>query len=219
MARRNDGRIEPGQKLSTAISARAWNRAQDAADVVLGQRIDFLAGESRGFPQSLIVPARVTTSIQNVGLGHVVRLHGQATVRTPNLSTNETFAPQLEALNGTIHTPSEFNAGDFAFRQVYRDAFGVIVGGTEMPRPNFPKVVNLCIAGMCFARVRARLATTSAGAFVQPAMRRLTSDTVQNLAGVFDQTDAGIARLLYVDQLPKVLEDQQTKVYWGLVVL
>jgi len=33
---RADGRIEPGQKLSTAISARAWNRAQQAADVVLG---------------------------------------------------------------------------------------------------------------------------------------------------------------------------------------
>lgn len=33
---RSDGRIEPGQKLSTAISARAWNRAQQAADIVLG---------------------------------------------------------------------------------------------------------------------------------------------------------------------------------------
>ena len=33
---RTDGRIEPGQRLSTAISARAWNRAQQAADVVLG---------------------------------------------------------------------------------------------------------------------------------------------------------------------------------------
>ena len=33
---RPDGRIEKGQKLATAISARAWNRAQDAADVVLG---------------------------------------------------------------------------------------------------------------------------------------------------------------------------------------
>lgn len=35
MARRNDGRVEPGQSLKTAFSARAWNRAQDAADVVL----------------------------------------------------------------------------------------------------------------------------------------------------------------------------------------
>lgn len=33
---RPDGRIEKGQRLSTAISARAWNRAQEAADRVLG---------------------------------------------------------------------------------------------------------------------------------------------------------------------------------------
>lgn len=33
---RADGRLEPGQPLRGAISARAWNRAQDAADVVLG---------------------------------------------------------------------------------------------------------------------------------------------------------------------------------------
>jgi hypothetical protein len=33
---RPDGRIEPGQSLRGAISARAWNRAQDAADLVLG---------------------------------------------------------------------------------------------------------------------------------------------------------------------------------------
>jgi hypothetical protein len=36
-----DGRIEKGQRLSTAISARAWNRAQDAADIVLGVRPGF----------------------------------------------------------------------------------------------------------------------------------------------------------------------------------
>jgi hypothetical protein len=38
---RKDGRIEPGQKLGTAISARAWNRAQEAADIVLGERTRF----------------------------------------------------------------------------------------------------------------------------------------------------------------------------------
>jgi hypothetical protein len=32
------GRVNPGQKLTTAFSARAWNRAQDAADIVLGDR-------------------------------------------------------------------------------------------------------------------------------------------------------------------------------------
>ena len=41
---RPDGRIEPGQPLRSAISARAWNRAQDAADLVLGQQGGITAG-------------------------------------------------------------------------------------------------------------------------------------------------------------------------------
>jgi hypothetical protein len=41
---RNDGRIEAGQKLAGAISAKAWNRAQDAADRVLGAGTGFAAG-------------------------------------------------------------------------------------------------------------------------------------------------------------------------------
>jgi hypothetical protein len=41
---RPDGRIEPGQPLRGAISARAWNRAQDAADLVLGAGTGVEAG-------------------------------------------------------------------------------------------------------------------------------------------------------------------------------
>lgn len=48
MPSRRDGRIEPGQPLKSAISAAAWNRAQDAADVVLGQRPGFAADGVRG---------------------------------------------------------------------------------------------------------------------------------------------------------------------------
>lgn len=44
---RPDGRLEPGQPLRGAISARAWNRAIDAADVVLGDRYG-VGGESGG---------------------------------------------------------------------------------------------------------------------------------------------------------------------------
>jgi|GEM_PF-3914052 len=43
MPNRKDGRIEPGQPIASAISARAWNRAQDAADIVLGNRPGFAA--------------------------------------------------------------------------------------------------------------------------------------------------------------------------------
>ena len=45
---RNDGRIEAGQKLAGAISARAWNRAQDAADRVLGVGTGFTGGGATG---------------------------------------------------------------------------------------------------------------------------------------------------------------------------
>ena len=41
---RPDGRIEKGQRIRSAISARAWNRAQDAADLVLGARTGAEAG-------------------------------------------------------------------------------------------------------------------------------------------------------------------------------
>lgn len=41
-----NGRVEPGQPLSQAFSARAWNRAQDAADIVLGRAGGFSAGPS-----------------------------------------------------------------------------------------------------------------------------------------------------------------------------
>jgi hypothetical protein len=43
-----DGRIEKGQRIASAISARAWNRAQDAADVVLGVRPGTEADGIRG---------------------------------------------------------------------------------------------------------------------------------------------------------------------------
>lgn len=41
---RNDGRIEKGQSLRTAISAKAWNRAQEAADRVLGAQPGIVGG-------------------------------------------------------------------------------------------------------------------------------------------------------------------------------
>jgi len=47
---RPDGRLEPGQPLRGAISARAWNRAQDAADLVLGAN-----PSTEGVPGSLVL--------------------------------------------------------------------------------------------------------------------------------------------------------------------
>lgn len=48
MSDRPDGRIEQGMALSQAISARAWNRAQDAADLVLGGAAGIQPGPAVG---------------------------------------------------------------------------------------------------------------------------------------------------------------------------
>lgn len=56
------GRIEPGQPLESAISARAWNRAQDAADIVMGAGAGMGAAPSAGYqPIGNIILARNNT--------------------------------------------------------------------------------------------------------------------------------------------------------------
>jgi hypothetical protein len=64
MPTRRDGRIEPGQPLKTAISAAAWNRAQDAADMLMGQRPGFGAGAlgGDGSPYTALPCKNVTAS-------------------------------------------------------------------------------------------------------------------------------------------------------------
>jgi hypothetical protein len=67
---RPDGRIEKGQRLGAAISARAWNRAQDAADIVLGNRPSINADQ--GIPAMLV---KNTVLVRNDS-GEAIPLHG-----------------------------------------------------------------------------------------------------------------------------------------------
>ena len=47
---RNDGKLEPGQRLNGAITARSWNRMVDATEIVLGAPQDFGADGVQGPP-------------------------------------------------------------------------------------------------------------------------------------------------------------------------
>lgn len=67
---RKDGRIEKGQSLRSAISARAWNRAQDAADLVLGPVPQANAGDG-----SPIASASNVLLVSN-NSGEDVQIHG-----------------------------------------------------------------------------------------------------------------------------------------------
>ena len=60
---RTDGRVEPGQPIRSGLSARAWNRAQQAADIVLGVTPSFSAGSAGdGIPSHTSLYAKNNTT-------------------------------------------------------------------------------------------------------------------------------------------------------------
>jgi hypothetical protein len=107
---RPDGRIEPGQPLRGAISAKAWNRAQDAADLVLGAGTGIEAGVG-SYHSSDHVVIRIHKDLLSIstdplkigdGLGIGLSFSDAATmaVPTPIVATSEStlsdYAPALE---------------------------------------------------------------------------------------------------------------------------
>ena len=66
---RQDGRLEPGQRLNGAISARAWNRMMDAADVVHGDRYSVTAdGPKAGAKPYTWVYAKPSATVARWGV-------------------------------------------------------------------------------------------------------------------------------------------------------
>lgn len=81
------GRIEPGQPLEVAISARAWNRAQDAADIVFGAKSGMAAGSPlNALAPFIALPCR-NNSASDVPRGGVLSIRGFDTLEIEPTST------------------------------------------------------------------------------------------------------------------------------------
>jgi hypothetical protein len=226
MTARQDGRIESGQSLRSAISSRAWNRAQAAADLVLGTRVGFAADGVLGRgPSQLVVPVLVSTAINNVGIGHVVEIMGsvapyEAAATNPNILDNPASyePPRIFGLRGSIPLARLFPTSAQNFQRPDLQPTGVIVGGVKMPTIGQPEIVQVCISGLCVARV-AKTTTASQWGFVQPAVVRTTGQNQQNLAGVYEVSDFGVHRLLGHTFNTSVSISGSAQVTWGLVIL
>jgi hypothetical protein len=191
MPRRPDGRIEPGQKLASAISARAWNRAQDAADIVLGERTEFGAEAGMRMPGQLVVPCLVTN---NDLQGAIVQIGSIVDFRQPS-STSATIVGgnvTVRALAGVPFVPA--NLVDR--RSQAAKGFGVILGGAKMPAFGESSVLDVCIAGPCIARVNRR--SSSMLTRVQPPVIRnnLEAQFPKDIVGVGEDSECGHALLL-----------------------
>ena len=93
---RNDGRVEKGQSIRSAFSAKAWNRAQDAADIVLGVQPGIEAGQATNYPVRVIVPMRKTDASQVIYPGHAVEFFFDGTISS---------SPSTPALRATSWPP------------------------------------------------------------------------------------------------------------------
>jgi hypothetical protein len=199
---RQDGRIEQGQSLKSAISARAWNRAQDAADIVLGQRYGLKEGTGvAAGPGALVVPCNVSTTVQNVSVGHVVKITASGATRVPTVS-DQTAVASVSTLEAQVIQPVTVDGYPEAKCQL-----GVIVGGTTMPKPGAPSIVMVCISGLCVARVRPRYAIQALldvgpYKFIQGPVTR-PGDTAANLIGAAEACSCGIQRIIqYLGDVP-----------------
>jgi hypothetical protein len=139
MGTRRDGRIDPGQPLGKAISARAWNRAQDAADIVLGQApgATAVANTPYGPPFEYVHCANNTS--QNVPRFGVLRIGGVQI--QPGIDTAPGTAQfvQMPVVSGVV--PDASNPG----------RWGVAIDPIEQG-----KIGRLAVAGVVQCKVRVR---------------------------------------------------------------
>lgn len=116
---RYDGRIEPGQKINSAISARAWNRAQEAADIVLQSN-----PSARGGP--VMVPSLpcVKVALPVIGYFGEVRVPSNtgtstASLTTPSMPVSSTRLANLsnneKKMVTFLNVPTELTAAGMNF--------------------------------------------------------------------------------------------------------
>lgn len=120
---RYDGRIEQGQSLRTAISASAWNRAQDAADIVLGQRYGVQAGVAPPSPlQHVVVRMPLAAAI---GLENQIDLTVGHSVGLPSVGTRHSILNKnLSFLGGNAWNPGNAEQNRVADENDLAAAFG-----------------------------------------------------------------------------------------------
>jgi hypothetical protein len=98
-----NNRITPGQRLTNAISARAWNRAQDAADIVLGDRGGVAEGSAGKSARAANIIRVRNTSGQTVPIHGVLQL--SSPVQSPVGGQLNATGPSSEAARLLNETP------------------------------------------------------------------------------------------------------------------
>jgi len=167
---RQDGRIEPGQPLDGAISARAWNRAMDATDIVMGDNIGAVRGQRTVFGiQRVMVRIRSTSTF--VTSGDLPLKPGQgfplpmgvlmskATNAPSGMAASEEDLPHFETVDTPVYTISDEVSYFYASNRA-----GIIEKVADDGMESNYKVVTVIASGI----VRCRMLVLNDGACALP---------------------------------------------------
>lgn len=205
---RADGRIEKGQRLSSAISAKAWNRAQQAADVVLGVQPGFEVGPATGYSRTLRAPVLLSGGTTFPFAVVDISIATLAGITTSALTPPFTQLPHdadkglAEYLVGAQHSQqsNQYPANIFAICE------SIATANTAQP---------CVIRGVTYARVRVRARWHR---FAVPSIPRENESWTASRDGTLDSTDCecdGAARIIgYGTQSLTV-----NQIYWAMIFL
>lgn len=172
--------VNSGQTLALAASQVNWINEQ--------MRRTELPPAFPQFPGTprLVIPCEVSTTAAGVKPGHVVKITGAGTKTSPDPDDAEdTRTVALSSMTGEVYQPVSLANYNQA-----KAPLGVIVGGVTMPTPSTPRLVVVCVSGLCVARVRGY-----AGSFIQGAVVR-PGDTSTSLIGCAETCGCGHQRVV-----------------------
>lgn len=170
-------RVEAGQPIAEAFTATGWNRAQDAADVILGSQPRVLGQNPIPYQYGIVVPVYLTSTGTEYEEGSAVTLSG---------FTHE--ARRITRLDGRVTDPRSLEDYE-THTTVFPEPFGVCV----QPIREDDDVAICCISGMVIARIRI---ISSNHRFVSVATDRTVAGGSPGEAGVLETSDMGFARLV-----------------------
>lgn len=186
---RNDGRLDPGQPLASAISARAWNRAQDAADIVLSDSSGFVSGGFELARHAIVVPISLSVAAnRDMGAGYAIQIGGY---------NSGQYEYAIKYISGSIAEPRDL-LSDESDATILPRPFGV----TVEPMKQGQSVVRCAIAGLCVARVRW---LSQEHRYLSLPTRRTSSVSRESLSGVLETSDTGYALIVSTNYYDRAL--------------
>ena len=192
-------RVEKGQPISQAFTALGWNRAQDAADIVLGSSISQEATPAQKWKYGFTVPLAILDGYipdEEIPLGSAFLISGYAAegesitdFSNPSTTTEERTESKsiFRHLKGALLTARTLDETETS-AMIFPEPFGI----STAPVMPGDTVVNVVVSGLAVARVRV---CSSLHRYVSAPTDRFGQATPD---GVLETSDTGYARAITV---------------------